>query len=111
VLDLSSSTAVVLLGAGMLAGACNAIAGGGTFFSFPAFLAAGLPPVVANASNAVAVWPGHAFAAIGYRRDLGSLSHSIRGSLVVALVGGVTGAVLRAVVAIGLVLSVYYFHE
>ena len=49
--------ALLLLAAGVVAGVTNAIAGGGTFFSFPVFLAAGIPPVVANASNAVAVWP------------------------------------------------------
>ena len=47
----------LLLGAGLLAGAMNALAGGGTFFSFPALLAIGLPPITANATNAVALWP------------------------------------------------------
>ena len=49
---------VLLIGAGgFAAGAVNAVAGGGTFFSFPAMLAVGLPPVVANASNSVALRP------------------------------------------------------
>ncbi len=76
------SIALLLLITGFIAGACNAVAGGGTFFTFPAFLAAGLPPIVANASNSVAVWPGHAFAAIGYRTDLSRLARNVRGSLV-----------------------------
>jgi uncharacterized membrane protein YfcA len=43
--------------AAFCAGAMNSVAGGGTFFSFPALLAAGVPPVAANASNSVALWP------------------------------------------------------
>ena len=73
---------------------CNAIAGGGTFFTFPAFLASGIPPVVANASNAVAVWPGHALAVVGYRRELSRFSASIVGSMIVVLSGGIVGALL-----------------
>jgi uncharacterized membrane protein YfcA len=52
------ATQLLLVGGGaFLAGGMNAIAGGGTFFSFPALLAAGVPPVMANASNTVAMWP------------------------------------------------------
>ena len=48
------ATEILLVGTGaFLAGGMNAIAGGGTFFSFPALLAAGVPPVMANASNTV----------------------------------------------------------
>ena len=62
---------VTLIGAGgFAAGAVNAMAGGGTFFSFPALLAVGLPPVVANASNSVALWPGSLAGAWAYRREL-----------------------------------------
>ncbi len=93
------SIALLLLITGFIAGVCNAVAGGGTFFTFPAFLAAGLPPVVANASNSVAVWPGHAFAAIGYRTKLTGHMRSIRGSLLIALLGGIVGAVLAGVIA------------
>lgn len=54
-----------LAGAGLLGGLCNAIAGGGTFFTFPALLSVGLPPVTAGATGAVAIWPGHAASLIG----------------------------------------------
>ncbi len=87
---------LLLFLAGVLAGISNAVAGGGTFFTFPVFLSAGIPPVVANASNAVAVWPGHALAAFGYRRELRQLPHGIRGSIVVAMSGGAVGALLLA---------------
>ena len=55
----------MLVGAGVLGGLCNAVAGGGTFFTFPALLAAGLPPVTAGATSAVAIWPGHAAGLLG----------------------------------------------
>ncbi|MFL6623720.1 MAG: sulfite exporter TauE/SafE family protein [Sulfurifustaceae bacterium] len=93
---LSTPFALLLLGAGVLAGAANAVAGGGTFFTFPAFLAAGLPPVVANASNAVAVWPGHALAVVGYRRELATFAQGMTGSIVIALGGGIAGSLLLA---------------
>ncbi len=90
------STMLLLFLSGILAGICNAIAGGGTFFTFPVFLSAGIPPVVANASNAVAVWPGHALAAVGYRNELRRFSHGMHGSIIIAMSGGATGALLLA---------------
>ncbi|MCP3670333.1 MAG: TSUP family transporter [Gammaproteobacteria bacterium] len=90
------SIMLLLFLAGVLAGVSNAVAGGGTFFTFPVFLSAGIPPVVANASNAVAVWPGHALAAFGYRRELRDFSHTVKGSIAIAMLGGVTGALLLA---------------
>lgn len=90
--------ALLLLSAGLLAGLSNSIAGGGTFFSFPAFLAVGLPPVVANASNALAVWPANIVAAISYRKELADTRTSFKGSIVIALVGGASGAALLALV-------------
>ena len=90
------SIILLLFLAGVLAGVCNAVAGGGTFFTFPVFLGAGIPPIVANASNAVAVWPGHALAAFGYRRELGEFPHAVKGSILIAMVGGAVGALLLA---------------
>lgn len=60
----------VLVGfAAFIAGGVNAIAGGGTFFSFPALLAAGVSPVVANASNTVALCPASLASAWAYRKE------------------------------------------
>lgn len=96
-MEISGSMAAALVGGGVLAGVANAVAGGGTLFTFPMLLAAGLPPVVANASNAVAVWPGHAFAAWGLRPELARLAVR-RGRLallaVLAVLGGAVGAAL-----------------
>ena len=49
---------LLLIVAGLLAGAVNTLAGGGSFIVFPALLAAGVPPVLANASNTYAALPG-----------------------------------------------------
>ena len=96
--ELSIAPAITLFLAGVLAGVCNAVAGGGTLFTFPAFVAAGVPPVVANASNAVAVWPGHALAVVAYRRELAELIAGIRGTLIVTVCGGLVGALLLTII-------------
>ncbi|MBL0243579.1 MAG: sulfite exporter TauE/SafE family protein [Rhodoferax sp.] len=84
---------LIVLG-GFAAGAANSVAGGGSFFSFPAMLAAGVPPVVANASNSVALWPGSLAAAWGYRAELVRMRAHLLGLSVAALVGGMAGGLL-----------------
>lgn len=83
-----------LFAAGVVGGGMNAVAGGGTFFAFPIFLAAGIPPVVANATNTLALWPGSILAAVGYRRELAAQRAGLARHLTIALLGGVVGAVL-----------------
>jgi uncharacterized membrane protein YfcA len=83
-----------LVGSSAAAGAINSVAGGGTLLSFPAALAAGLPPVVANATNAVAMTPGSLAAAWAYRGFLGDRR---RLTLLLALPAA-AGAVLGAVI-------------
>ena len=86
---------LLLLGfAGLAAGAMNALAGGGTFFSFPALLAAGLPPVTANATNAVALWPASISAAWAARASLRPLGRYLLPLLLAGLLGGLCGGVL-----------------
>jgi len=86
---------VLLAAAGLLAGAMNAIAGGGSFVSFPAMVAAGLPPVVANVSSTVALFPGTIASCLAYRRGFGQVREvRIRTMLPVTLAGGLVGAVL-----------------
>ncbi|SAK47712.1 hypothetical protein AWB76_01073 [Caballeronia temeraria] len=86
---------LLVTGAGFLAGAMNALAGGGSFVSLPAMIAAGLPPVQANASSTVALFPGGVVSAWAYREGLGPVgSVSIRRMLVTTLVGGFVGAAL-----------------
>lgn len=84
----------MLFFAGIVGGIVNAIAGGATLITFPAMLAAGLPAVAANASNATAIFPGHLIAAIADREKLPALDRRLAWSLVVAALGGVAGAFL-----------------
>ena len=88
---------VVLIAAGgFAAGAMNALAGGGTFFSFPALLAAGIAPVSANATNAVALWPASLSAAMANRRALRRLPlrSYLLPLMVAALIGGLLGGLV-----------------
>ena len=56
--------------AGLFAGTMNAVAGGGSFVTFPVLVLAGLPPVAANASSTVALFPGTMASTWAYRDDL-----------------------------------------
>jgi hypothetical protein len=86
---------LTLLLAGLAAvagGAINSIAGGGTLVSFPALVALGVPPLVANATNAVGLWPGALGSMWGYRAELtGSRAWLARFTLP-SVLGGATGA-------------------
>ncbi len=76
------------------AGAMNAVAGGGTFFSFPALLAVGVPPVVANASNSVALWPASLSGAWAYRRELADHKRYLVPMGIVSFIAGIGGGLL-----------------
>lgn len=67
----SIGIAIVLFGAGVLGGALNSVAGGGSFIAFPTMLFAGVPPVAANATTAVALWPAGLTSVAAYRKHLG----------------------------------------
>ena len=76
------------------AGAINAIAGGGTLISFPALLALGVPPIVANVTNTVALVPGFVGSAWSLRRDLVGQRRRIIWLLPAATIGGLLGGIL-----------------
>lgn len=84
---------IILLTAGFFGGLANSLAGGASLFTFPAFLAVGLNPIVANASNAFALLPGNILGAYGDREKLPTRDYWFFDGLVVALIGGVIGAV------------------
>lgn len=91
-------TELLLLTAAFLAGAMNAVAGGGSFLTLPALIYAGVPPVAANATGTVALLPGYASGLYGYRQDLTPVGEV--GLLLLALVslaGGLAGAGLLLV--------------
>jgi uncharacterized membrane protein YfcA len=86
---------ILLAAAGFVAGVMNAIAGGGTFVTFPALVFTGVPSVVANASNAVALFPASFASAWAYRHDFQRLENvPFKAMTAVSLVGAVLGAVL-----------------
>ena len=84
----------LLFGATALAGAVNAVAGGGTLLSFPAAIAWGLPSPVANATNALAMCPGSLASAWAFRRELAAHRSFAALLSVPTIVGAVIGAAL-----------------
>lgn len=86
-------------GGAFLAGGLNAVAGGGTFLSFPALLAAGVAPVTANASNSVALWPASLAGAWAYRRELRRQPRRSARLVAISLAGGVAGSLLLLAVS------------
>lgn len=94
--EIGLAELLLLLAAGLVGGACNAIAGGGTFFTFPALLHVGVPPVAANATSAISIWPGHATSLLGYREELRRQSARLKASAPVFILGGIVGAALLA---------------
>ena len=87
--------AVLLFGAGLIAGTLNAAAGGGSFITLPSLIYAGLPPVTANASSTVALFPGSITSNWVFRndyRDFGQIT--LKSMLLVSMAGGLAGALL-----------------
>lgn len=91
-------TWTLLLAAALAAGALNAVAGGGSFLTFPALVFAGVPPIAANATSAVAVSPGYLGSTLGFRPELAALPRRrlwVEGAICAA--GGLAGAGLLLV--------------
>lgn len=95
--DLELPQFLLLIGAGLIAGCINTIVGSGSLVSFPALLAVGFPPVLANVTNNVGVLPGSVSGAIGYRRELKGKGRSLLPLAVTAGLGGIGGALLLLV--------------
>ncbi len=85
---------LLLFVAGLLGGAINSLAGGGSFVVFPALLFAGVPPVLANASNTYAALPGYVSGAAGFWKELRAERHRLLPYSVIALIFGYLGAEL-----------------
>jgi uncharacterized membrane protein YfcA len=75
-------------------GAINSIAGGGTLITFPALVVLGVPPLVANATSTVGLWPGSLGSLWAYRRELAGTRAWIARFFLPSLLGGGAGAVL-----------------
>ncbi len=81
-------------GAGLAAGCVNALAGGGSLISFPALIAADLPPLLANVTNTVALAPGYLGGALAQRRQLQGQGRRLALLLPCAAAGGLCGGLL-----------------
>jgi uncharacterized membrane protein YfcA len=88
---------IALFFAGMLAGAINSVAGGGSLISFPALVAFGQPTILANATNTAVVWPGTLSSAFAYRHDLPRRSGLLLTLLIPSFIGGLLGAVILVI--------------
>ncbi|ASM79084.1 permease (plasmid) [Vitreoscilla filiformis] len=89
---------LLLVFAALGAGGLNAMAGGGSFLTFPALVFTGVPAIAANATSAVAVSPGYLGSALGFRRELGQLPRArLWQEGGVCALGGVLGALLLLV--------------
>jgi len=84
---------IAALGA-FVAGAINALAGGGTLITFPLLVALGLPPVSANITNTLVLIPGYLGGVYAQREDLSGQKNRLWPLLVVAAVGGLLGGIL-----------------
>lgn len=89
---------VLVVIAGFCAGVLNTIAGGGTFLTFPALVFIGVPPVIANATSAVAVFPGYVSGALGYQQEVRRFDRAqLLRLAAITLLGGMVGAGLLLV--------------
>lgn len=89
---------LLLIVAAFLAGGVNSIAGGGSFLTFPALVHVGIPIVAANATSAVAVFPGYLGGVAGFRRELSALDRRLLWRMTgVSLAGGLAGSLLLLV--------------
>lgn len=84
----------IIVGAAVIAGAINSIAGGGTLISFPALVWLGRDPILANATNTIALWPGSFAGMVGFRRELASTRRWLFLLVIPSLLGGTGGAIL-----------------
>jgi uncharacterized protein len=96
-LDVSAFQALLILLAGIAAGTINTVVGSGTLITFPVLLAIGLPPVTANTSNTVGLFPGSFVGAYGYRHELAGQVPRAVSLGTASVVGGVAGAVMLLV--------------
>jgi uncharacterized membrane protein YfcA len=91
---LHFADAILLFIAAAIAGTLNAVAGGGSFVSFPVLLFTRVPAVQANATNTVALWPGLAASTVVYLKRLDAPLRLLLPLLVTSLAGGWAGALL-----------------
>ena len=86
---------LLLFTAALVAGGLNAVAGGGSFLTFPSLIFTGVPPIPANATNTVALWPGAVASIFGFRQQYRGVEFKLLAEFIaVSFVGGAVGAQL-----------------
>lgn len=86
---------IIICIAGFLGGMLNAVAGGGSFFTLPALIFIGVPPVSANATGTAALLPGYIASAWRFRKDIEyPRGLGVVGVIAIAILGGLIGAAL-----------------
>jgi len=85
---------ILLFFAALIAGSLNSVAGGGSLISFPALIFAGIPPVPANATSTMALWPGSVASVGAYRGKLPRDGRLLAPLTIASLLGGFLGAFL-----------------
>jgi uncharacterized protein len=98
---VSSWQVLIVFAAGLAAGTMNTVVGSGTLITFPVLLAVGLPPVTANVSNTVGLFPGSFVGAYGYRRELEGQGRRAVVMASASVPGAILGAVLLLVLPPG----------
>jgi uncharacterized membrane protein YfcA len=94
---VSPAEIALLVAIGFLAGTSNALVGGGTLFTFPVLLSAGLSPVIANTTTTVALIPGTFTSAYAYLPEIRRVRENLRWRIAAAATGGLVGALLLLV--------------
>lgn len=92
--DLSLAQLLLILVAGIWAGAINTVVGSGTLVTFPVLVAMGVPPVSATVSNAMGLIAGNFTGAWGYRREIRQVKSVLKKLVPASILGGVIGATL-----------------
>lgn len=87
-------SAILLFVAGLLSGAINAVAGGGTFLTFGAMTLFGVPPIAANATSSIVQFPGYITSALAYRKEIAREWKPILILSAISLIGSLGGALL-----------------
>jgi uncharacterized membrane protein YfcA len=92
------TTSLLLSIAAFAAGVLNAVAGGGSFLTLPALIFTGMPPIIANATSALAVSPGYLGSTLGFRPELREIPMArLKREMAISGVGGIAGALLLMV--------------
>jgi len=91
---MTASQIFFLAGAAALGSALNAVAGGGSFFTFPVLIFTGVPILNANATSTVALWPGAVSSAYTYRNELHVERNVLIWFMIISIIGSIAGTSL-----------------